>query len=180
MSVKSCAGARRSLKETQHMLSKVSAAVWIIGLATILGSAPAMSDDKKYAAQLQLKNCGAYQLWKVSLQRRAAGSSQWHEITNKQTNVLNGYAICFDVSQWPQFVKGDSARLRGFIDVGDTEVCDSTNFDGPVTNGKTGQRRNFRMEGTTKNNNGCRSHGYKKLMAGSNCGKNGTKLHLGC
>ncbi len=144
------------------MLSKASAAAWVVALATIIGSAPVMSDDKNYAAQLQLKNCGAYQLWKVVLQRKAAGSNQWEEVTNKQTNVKYGYAICFDASQWPQFVKGDSARLRGFIDAGDTKSCDGTNFDEPEPEGE-GLRRNFRMEGTTRNNNACKSHGYKQL-----------------
>lgn len=132
-------------------------------------------DGENKAYQLQLLNCGAYQFWKVSLQRKASGSSDWKEVTNKQTKVRNGYAICFDASQWSEIQASDDIRLKAFIDAGDSKKCDSTNYGASQT-----PRRKMKMAGTTRNNNGCRSKGYANALNSSQCGKNGTVIELKC
>ena len=161
------------------MLSKATLKLALMSVI-LIGSAnfSASADDKNYAYQLQLLNCGEYQFWKVSLQRKASGSSNWKEVTNKQTNITKGYAICFDASQWSEFKQGDEARLKGFIDLGDSKKCDSTNYSDNSANATP--RRKMEMAGTTRNNNGCRSKGYAAALNSNQCGKKGTVSKLSC
>ena len=162
------------------MTAKVCASALLVGFMTVVSAESAVSDDKNYASQLQLKNCGVYDFRKVSLQRKAVGSSSWKEIASKETTVQTGWAICFDASQWDVFKPGDQARLKGFIKGSESKKCDSTNYDVPPDQGGKGLRRNLRMDGTATLNNGCRSHGYKELWESSKCGKHGTKIEHNC
>lgn len=157
--------------------------VGITGLLLAGGATTASGDEKNYATQLELKNCGAYQIYKVQLERKQQGSS-WDKV--KTYDFYNDYgqylytnqAFCLDLSKVssnnePVFVDGDQARFRVYIDGGSKVNCDGTNY-GKNDDGKS--RRLMKMKGTTYNNNGCRSVGYKSTLDSDSCPGGGVIL----
>lgn len=157
-----------------------------IGLASLLavcGSTVAISaDDKNYAYQLQLKNCGAYQLNYIKLQRKKAGSSSWMDEeswTTDGSEMGNGKTFCVDIRGGTySFKPGDKARLKAYISGGEVVNCDSTNY-GEATNQKS--LRKMKMSGTTFNNNGCRTQSYGTPYKGSSskCSHAGSRTYTG-
>ena len=74
----------------------------LAGMMLISSFSLAASDDKNYACQLQLKNCGGYIIKHVVLQRKGAGSSSWDTIKEFTPNITSGYAWCVDAGQWTE------------------------------------------------------------------------------
>lgn len=165
------------LRTSQKLLRKFG-----IGcLLLVSGTTIAGADN--YATQLELKNCGAYGIDKIKLQRKRDDSS-WETVRNYNIydiygeDLKNGHSYCVDISQvysegLPVFAPGDQARFRTEIDLGNTVNCDGTNY-GTTSDGKN--RRLMKMKGTTLNNNGCRTVGYESTRSSSSCSGYGDLL----
>ena len=110
-----------------------------LGVASLLvtcGAITAFSDDKNYATQLELKNCGAYLINKVQLYRKQSGES-WEKVksydfSDSGGGLAVGQAFCLDLSKVtsnnePIFAAGDQARFRADITAGSNVNCDGTN-----------------------------------------------------
>ena len=144
-------------------------------LMIVVSTGLALSDSKNYATQLELKNCGAYTIGKIVLQRKAAGDGNWvlvKEWSPIGDDLTNGITFCVDVSGYSQFKSGDQARLKAHINAGETKTCDGTNY------GESKKpRRKMEMAGTTTLSNACRSQNYKSARPASHCQATGT-LHF--
>ena len=113
------------------MLSSLFVKLGLSSLMIVASTGLALSDSKNYATQLELKNCGAYTIGKIVLQRKAAGDGNWvlvKEWSPIGDDLTNGITFCVDVSGYSQFKSGDQARLKAYIDAGDTQTCDGTNY----------------------------------------------------
>ena len=149
----------------------------LAGLLLVCGATFAMSDNKNYAYQLQLKNCGGYYLNAIKLQKKKSGSSSWSTVQDfgfQEKDMTNGHSWCIDISSYG-FKSGDQARLKAYIDSGNTVNCDGTNYGG-TSDQKS--RRSMKMAGTTLNNNGCRTKSYAYPLS-SKCSSNGTRKYEG-
>ncbi|MEM9360682.1 MAG: hypothetical protein AAGB04_31290 [Pseudomonadota bacterium] len=154
----------------------------LISLMLVYSSTYATSDDKKYASQLSLLNCGGYNIAWIELQRKASGANSWTKV--KQfifgTGMGNGRWWCVDVSKYSEFGDGDQARLRVGIEAGEKKNCDNTNYaaDGSV-DGWDYYLREYKMAGSTTLNNGCRSKGYTRTVGPNLCSAGGKARSAG-
>ena len=146
-------------------------------LMIVVSTGLALGDSKNYAQQLELKNCGGYRIAKIVLQRKAVGDGHWaliEEWLPTGTKLTNGQTFCVDVSGYSQFKSGDQARLKAYIDAGDTQTCDGTNYGDSKK-----PRRKLEMAGTITVNNACRSQNYKSARPASECKTTGTYHYEG-
>ena len=157
------------------MSSNLFVRLGLSSLMIVVSTGLALSDSKNYATQLELKNCGAYTIGKIVLQRKAAGDGNWvlvKEWSPIGDDLTNGITFCVDVSGYSQFKSGDQARLKAHINAGETKTCDGTNY------GESKKpRRKMEMAGTTTLSNACRSQNYKSARPASHCQATGT-LHF--
>jgi len=135
--------------------------------------APASLEANTYANQIEIQNCGGYQITKVSLSRY--GSNGWSEAhcwgdcdDYSRPKLRVGDALCFNLI--PHGQDGDVFVLRMFIYGGETKKSNETKFAADAD-----QRRVFRMKGTSYNNNHPKSRGYKSTLPGPKCSKGGKK-----
>ena len=159
------------------MSSNLFVKLGLSSLMVIVSTGLALGDSKNYAKQLELKNCGGYTIGKIVLQRKAAGGGNWALVKEWSwigDNLTNGITFCVDVSGYSQFKKGDQARLKAYIDAGETKTCDATNY------GESNKpRRKMEMSGTTTLSNACRSQNYKSARPASQCEATGTYHYEG-
>ena len=122
----------------------------------------------------------------IQLERKR-GEDSWekvksYDLQSNSGGLAVGQAFCLDVSAVtsngePLFEDGDQARLRAHINGGNTVNCDGTNY-GTSDDGKN--RRVMEMKGTTLNNNGCNSKGYKSNLSPQSCSGAGVVLGVSC
>jgi len=142
-------------------------------MALIAVIAPSSLAAQSFANQIEVQNCGLYEITQAKLQgHRTTGSwttvECWGQCGDGNLKKLKaGEALCFDLTDkstdWTRF------RLIMNISAGESDLkTDDTNFDPDAD-----QRRVFRMKGTTQNNNDPRSRGYKATLGSSQCDKDG-------
>jgi len=147
----------------------------------VLASHGTASADNS-ARYLWYKNCGGYTVNSVIVQKKEGGV--WYDIEHSEFkgSLGNRDGVCFDLAtvgnetpngiRVPSFDDGDQARLKVSIAEGETVRCDGTNVDTDLD----GDTRVLKMEGSTHNNNGCRSQGYRSWGASANqCDADGVK-----
>ncbi len=139
------------------------AAFGAFALATLVGQT---ANAQNYARYLILENCGGYQIHRVDVLARNFEDKKWSLIGHNVASFGTGYGICFDMkkllvdqAEEGETLPTDEAKLKGYIGLGDSRGCDSTNLD-LLQSGAGVVVRRYRMKGTTWNNNGCRSRKY--------------------
>ena len=137
--------------------------------ASLVGTG--MSSAENSARFLKFVNCSASTVNDLRLQLKTERDG-W--VTKfKEQGLSSGQAVCFDLKNMNAFSTGDRARFRAIIGWGDKTNCDDTNVDA-----SSDQMRVMKIKGTSLQNNGCRSVGYR--ARDMRCSEQGSRTRWNC